>query len=1009
MSEAKYVVNNTENSKKTLISNYDNVKLFESEEGTTGIVYSPKNKRYTLSIGILNSQNEFQDITNTLCRWENKNNKSQIINTYSENPSDLYKFNRGYFIATKEPEGLEETIEDSKLIKKRQVIPANTYAYKLVGPMYLKVDYNHISRFSYSITGTKVSDGVANLTITGYITYNCPDTENPTEEGKNSQYYTFEENVVSDTLSGFDFFKYTNGAAGAVGVTPNIYYDKCKYNEQNNTYTVIIKKQYTGITANRDNHYLDYVIAVGEPNLYLRGLTETGTIDFNLLGSGQVALDNWRFQVPDFNSHQLELRFSLDAYPKENREFRNLKIQFGNNQHIIESGFSTGVQRILFENVDMQKFYIAEISYEIYDTQTGNPITSDDPDASEDSENPHIIHYAGSSPSITYKDQTKYWILTTQLFNSCFMEGSSEFIKNYANPQGNEVNILSNKQKITPKYKISFTDNSGNIKLSTSGTLLNTSNSDAEVCYTQSRDVDVDVSVSLEVENKLLYPDYLEWIDNYSGSSLSFSSVTTNVGNTSSNSGINEKIHNQNENAGKTQISNKTHASYNSISNSNGKIKGTLSWNDWYWAHTKRFDGTIYNGFDKLSNYLTKIKQNKNIYVTHSGFALDGDNRTNRPDIHWIYFVKNYPREYVEYTRNHDGDHDTEYSYYTEIKSWTANNATDEGMHGETSDNARIYNLTIGHTGNTPFDYSEFLNDDNSRALFAYLYWNPVDSNKTEYNWFTTGWGNHWDSDDSDEVRRQRNPVTWSADRAKSAYRKSRFMWKNKDNNWTYIDGFFPEFPITNAKDVFDQFAELFNGVTTNNIYICRYKELDCSSSGYNLFIINKSGDQISEVYNYPFVLSIKPNISGFVVDNSGNSILRFTGEEAKEYKNIELFNITNNTSGLRDVIDQFQTSELHNIDINTGTPNLNFGTVYVNDGQFKAWGNSPIQMVKVDNSDIEYELRCNPSSDIRTSLSEYYIDEYARQGESSDGWTFLKYDYVYKISLDKFKYNGTV
>jgi len=70
----KFVIysNDIENLKNN-ISNYDNTI---SDENGVKYIKSPKNKKYTLQLGILNSQNEFVDITKTLCRWEYKDNKS---------------------------------------------------------------------------------------------------------------------------------------------------------------------------------------------------------------------------------------------------------------------------------------------------------------------------------------------------------------------------------------------------------------------------------------------------------------------------------------------------------------------------------------------------------------------------------------------------------------------------------------------------------------------------------------------------------------------------------------------------------------------------------------------------------------------------------------------------------------------------------------------------------------------------------------------------------------------
>ena len=69
-----------------------NITNLNNTNGTKAI--SPKNKQYTLALGILNSQNEFVDITKTLHRWSGSN----IIN--EEGKSEIYKFNDGYFIAS---------------------------------------------------------------------------------------------------------------------------------------------------------------------------------------------------------------------------------------------------------------------------------------------------------------------------------------------------------------------------------------------------------------------------------------------------------------------------------------------------------------------------------------------------------------------------------------------------------------------------------------------------------------------------------------------------------------------------------------------------------------------------------------------------------------------------------------------------------------------------------------------------------------------------------------------
>ena len=53
--------------------------------------------------------------------------------------------------------------------------------------MYLKVIYNHISRFNYNIYGTKNGSELT-LWVEGYITYNCPDNANDIQQISNDIY-----------------------------------------------------------------------------------------------------------------------------------------------------------------------------------------------------------------------------------------------------------------------------------------------------------------------------------------------------------------------------------------------------------------------------------------------------------------------------------------------------------------------------------------------------------------------------------------------------------------------------------------------------------------------------------------------------------------------------------------------------------------------------------------------------------------------------------------------------
>jgi len=298
------------------ITNYNNV-----DPRFPNKAYTPKNRKYTLQLGVLNSQNEFVDITKTLCRWKNDNGTWKPVN-YDSDVSEAYKFNDGYFISDSFTNTFNEnTIADSRLIKERQKIAANTYSYKLVGPLYLKVIMNHIENFNYNIYG--LYDGnEATLWIEGYLTYNCPDGIVTTIGNSNENYATFDEGTPS-TDFGFDLM----GKA-----YDNIEIGESVYNPSNNTYTVKIVKKYNNITSNDDdgvtfNYVLGVKANIDDSNIYLRGLSVKGSIDLSLLGSGNLKFNGWRFHN-NFEKETTLLSFAFNAYPEYGKSFTDLRFKF---------------------------------------------------------------------------------------------------------------------------------------------------------------------------------------------------------------------------------------------------------------------------------------------------------------------------------------------------------------------------------------------------------------------------------------------------------------------------------------------------------------------------------------------------------------------------------------------------------------------------------------------------------------------------------------------------------
>lgn len=412
---------------KDLITNYYNT--------WNGSAITPKNKYFTLQLGILNSQNEFVDITKTLQRWK----KDTITGKYfpvkyeEQSVSDVFKFNDGYFIPGEYGSILEgNTINDAKFIQNRQVITANTYSYKLVGPLYLKAVYNHIQNFNYNIYGIKDGDNVI-LWFEGVITYNCPDGKYGDVGIENKpieDYLTYDETEGKDfnnlkKFNPFALYFDENSSQITYKSSSQTTYTSSKYDLKTNTYLVTCTKKYDKV-KNPSSGKINYVIGVlADPScnlfdskIYIKGLSAKGVIDTSLLGSGTIKVNEWRF-YNNVNSRQTTLTFSLDAYPKYKEKFENLRLKLwditkGETYSFWypseESGLPVynGRQTITLDwsetKIDFRKVYAVKISYD-------------------------TVKEDGSRSTNHIND--KRWILTTELFNEFYKADSG--IKDYCN------------------------------------------------------------------------------------------------------------------------------------------------------------------------------------------------------------------------------------------------------------------------------------------------------------------------------------------------------------------------------------------------------------------------------------------------------------------------------------------------------------------------------------------------------------------------------------------------
>ena len=510
----KFVVYSAELSNyKNNISNYDNT----TTQNEIKYVISPKNKKYTLQLGILNSQNEFVDITKTLQRWDNSGDSSEL-KSYDSTYSDLYKFNDGYFIAKSyQPKQLETTIDDTKLIIQRQAIPANTYSYKLIGPLYLKVNLNHIQNFNYNVYGVKGDESNGALTeiyIEGFLTYNCPDGIEYSKGNSIGEYLYSGEDVIKNNFYSFDLYQLSNNTVSrklSESIDENIEKYSNVYNIESNQYSVKIVKKYE---INQYTGTFNYVLGVNadtqcDNQTYIKGLSSKGSINIDLLGSGQLEFNGWKF-YNNFNERNTTLTFSFEAYPKYGQEFNNLRFVFRNingNDNEEDHQFPkkddiplplyNGRQTYTFDWDDIglnpRKVYEVITQYQILNKITKEVIKEGDKEIIEINDN--------------------RWLLTTELFNEFYP--SSSKISDFSTTRNQE---FLDKMKVGVDIDADLIDSSYSNDGILEGSLIstkkndqewNSNNNDVEFKCKHILNLNIKSNSNLEIYNKNLYPDFI--------------------------------------------------------------------------------------------------------------------------------------------------------------------------------------------------------------------------------------------------------------------------------------------------------------------------------------------------------------------------------------------------------------------------------------------------------------------------------------------------------------------
>lgn len=306
--------------------NTTNLKSFVSNcLNTTGYtkdskVLSPKNKLLTIKVAVLDSSNNFRDITSALRRFD-EDNEELIINA-TEFP--LLHDNMGYYMQCfpKLPTNVDE-------YRKQKAV--NTYNNKVFGELYLIATLNTITSLNAAVEGfvnktnkvITLPDGTTTdkvgttLLFDLEYTYNCPDgfyDQQPEVEvsddfknqyesyyGKQSEFNP--DNVIwGSSLERVNREKYKIPFTIERGHYPT-------FDSATNTYNF---KQLSSLHIPETSGIFEYRLTPCMTYSKLNGLQIRGSINIDKLGSGDIAINTWRYYCGPTN---ITLTWGLEAYP----------------------------------------------------------------------------------------------------------------------------------------------------------------------------------------------------------------------------------------------------------------------------------------------------------------------------------------------------------------------------------------------------------------------------------------------------------------------------------------------------------------------------------------------------------------------------------------------------------------------------------------------------------------------------------------------------------------------
>lgn len=299
---------NLANFENNTVNDNGDIEHKETSAGSAG--WDDVNKTYrndlvTLSMEILDSNNNLRDITYQLKRYDDNNEVIQFTDLISEED----KFNTGYFIQS----GAGDAT--STVDKERDKKAINTYNNKLFGKAFFVGKVNVIDHIDVaigvirqeeqeapSIDGTQDVDGgdtsSNNRQLALYITYYY---NTPLGEIKDPEILPENEFINS-------------------GILPETYDKTTNLYSRQYVYTYPLADSYTEDTI------LNYLVTPQMKYIeQLYHLSIEGSINLSKLGSGEIKISDWRYF---YTNNYMQLTWGLEAYPLDNETISNLKFEF---------------------------------------------------------------------------------------------------------------------------------------------------------------------------------------------------------------------------------------------------------------------------------------------------------------------------------------------------------------------------------------------------------------------------------------------------------------------------------------------------------------------------------------------------------------------------------------------------------------------------------------------------------------------------------------------------------